>query len=67
MNKVSAFVFGTLNNLTVSSKTLYLLFTHQIDKFSCTLLHTSVASSVITGNHGVLFACIFSKRVRNKF
>ena len=66
MNKVSAFVFGTLNNPTVSSITSY-LFTHQIDKFSCELLHTSVASSAITENYGGLFACIFSKRVRNKF
>ena len=67
MNKVSAFVFDTLNNPTVSSRTSYLLFTHQIDEFSCALLHTSVASSAITENHGELFACIFSKRVRNKF
>ena len=68
MNKVSAFVFGTLNNPTVTSKTSYLLFTNQIDKFSCPLLHhISVASSAITEKHGGLFACIFSKRVRNKF
>ena len=67
MNKVPAFVFGTRNNPTVSSRTLYLLFTHRIDKFSCALLHTSVASSAITENHGGLFAWIFSKTVRNKF
>ena len=56
MNNVSAFVFGTLNNPTVSSKTSYLLFSHQIDKFSCALLHSSVASSAITEKHGGLFA-----------
>ena len=65
--KSFCFVFGTLNNPTVSSKTSNLLFIHRIDKFSCTLLHTSVASSAITENHGGLFACIFSKRVRNIF
>ena len=67
MNKVSAFVFGTRNNPTVSSRTLYLLYTYRIDKFICALLHISVASSAITENQGELFACIFSKRVRNKF
>ena len=46
MNNVSAFVFVTRNNPAVSSRTLYLLFTHRIDKFCCALLHTSVASSV---------------------